>query len=386
MTEQDFRHGYPGWLCQIPDFLGAVVAYNPDSLPPDWGFPESLWPKLHEAGNQLMLLEGLGRSLPNAGILLKPLRNREAILSSRMEGTFATARELLLFELDPKDAADDDDQRNQHREVANYAGALEMAVQSPLPLSLMLIKQLHEVLLNGVRGENKEPGKLRNRQVGIGSAGRLPRFVPPPPDRLHDYLGPLDTYLQKGSWKYDPLVECFVVHYQFETIHPFADGNGRVGRLLLALMIQRLSAMTHPWLHMSEFFEQDHQRYCDLMHRVSTHGAWLDWIAYCLDGITWLAPRIADRCDRLLRLRADYANRINASGGSVRLSQTVDHLFVEPIVTIADLAKMLNVTYPTAKADIEKLATSGVLAEMSDLYPKTYYAAEIFDVAYEGLS
>lgn len=384
MTEDAFSPDFPGWLCHIPDFLGATQAYNPNPLPPDWGFPEKLWPLLHEAGKQLMLLEGIGRPLPNAGILLRPLRNREAILSSRMEGTFATARELLLFELDPRDASTDDETRNQHREVANYARALDLAVQSSIPLGVTLIKQLHQVLMDGVRGEEKEPGKFRTRQVGIGAYGKCPRFVPPPPDRLHDYLESLDTYLQRETQKYDPLVECFVAHYQFETIHPFTDGNGRVGRLLLTLMVQRLCGMTHPWLNMSEFFEQDHQGYCELMHRVSTKGAWEDWVGYCLQGVAWLAPRIIDRCDRLLKLRTAYFERL-PTNGSGRLYQIIDRLFVKPLVEIPDLAKVLGVTYPTAKADTTKLVKAGILTELPDQYPKTYYAPEIFAIAYEGL-
>lgn len=386
MVEDVFQDGYPGWLSKIPSFMGVSLAFNPDPLPPAWEFPIRLWPKLYEAGKQLMLLEGMSRMLPDApSILMRLLQNREAILSSRMEGTFATARELLLFELDPGDASADDSFRNQHREVANYARALDLAAQSSLPLSLTLVKQIHAVLLDGVRGENKEPGKFRTGQVGIGALGSMPRFVPPPPDRLHDYLDELDTYLQRDVFKYDPLVECFIVHYQLETIHPFADGNGRVGRLLLTLMVKRLCGMTHPWLHMSEFFGQDHPGYCDMMYKVSTEGAWEDWVAYCLDGVTWLVPRIVDRCNRLMNLRAEYRLRLANTRGSSRLSQIVDQLFHVPFVVVAELRDALKVTYPTAKSDLEKLVEARILAELPDQYPKTYYAPEIFAIAYEGL-
>lgn len=386
MQKTVFQPHSPGWLNEIPPFMGVSVAFNPDPLPPAWEFPIHLWPKLNEAGKQLMLLEGISRMLPDApSILMRPLQNREAILSSRMEGTFATARELLLFELNPGDASSDDSNRNQHREVANYASALDLAAQSPLPLSLTLLKQIHGVLLDGVRGESKEPGKFRTKQVGIGAFGSVPRFVPPPPDRLQDYLEELDTYLQQEGFKYDPLVECFLVHYQLETIHPFADGNGRVGRLLLTLMVKRLCGMTHPWLHMSEYFERDHSDYCDRMYRVSTEGGWEKWIDYCLDGVVWLVPRIVDRCQRLMALRSEYHSKLSSNRGSSRLLQIVDQLFHGPFVVVAELPEKLKVTYPTAKSDVEKLVDIGILAEYPEKYPKTYYAPEIFNIAYEGL-
>ena len=193
MQENDFRPNSPGQLVEITEFWGGKHCFEPDSLPPSWEFPERLWPALNEANRQLMLLEGVGRSLPNPAILLGPMRDREAILSSRIEGTIATPKEFLLYELDPREVLSEQDPRNQHREVANYAAALEYGVDSSLPIGLTMIRQLHQLLMDGVRGDNKEPGAFRTRQVAIGTDAR---FIPPSPERLNDFLSPFANYLR----------------------------------------------------------------------------------------------------------------------------------------------------------------------------------------------
>lgn len=382
MQIKDFGPKSPGNLARITPFLGGEHSFEPAPLPPDWQFPLKLWPVLNEANRRLMLLEGVGRSLPNPAILLGPIRDREAILSSRMEGTFATPREMLLYELDPREAADVDDPLNQHREVANYARALEHASESPLPVGLPLIRQLHQLLMDGVRGADKEPGAFRARQVAIGSAAR---FIPPAAEKLHNFLDQLDSYFHVTGKKYDPLVDCFLVHYQFEAIHPFADGNGRVGRLLLTVMIQQLCGLSQPWLHISESFGEDHEEYCGRLYRVSADGDWAQWIEYCLKSVVELANKTIERCDRLRQLREDQQTRLPAGRGDVRLRPIVDLLFQTPVLRITELAGQLGVAYPTAQKDVEKLIQAGILAELPDAYPKTYYAPEIFAIAYEGL-
>ena len=349
-------------------FWGGEVCYEPDPLPPGWEFPSDLWPLLNEANRQLMLLEGVGRSLPSPAILLGPMRDREAILSSRIEGTIATPRELLLYELDPKEVQSEADPRNQHREVANYARALEHAVESPLPTGLPLIRQLHHQLMDGVRGDDKQPGAFRKVPVAIGN-----RFIPPSPERLQDFLEPFDRYLAPENSKYEPLVDCFLTHYQFETIHPFADGNGRVGRLLLTLMIKERCGLTQPWLHISEYFERDKGRYCDLLYRISSEAAWSEWIAYCLEGVAELAAKTVERCDRLRRLREEHYRRLADTKGSVRLHQIVEDLFRTPIISVVELRRRLNVSRPTADADALKLENVGIIRQLEGHSPKTYY-------------
>lgn len=172
------------------------------------------------------------------------MADREAIRSSRLEGTYASPRELLLFELEPRESKSDRDPVNDHREVFNYRRALLQGTESELPLSLRLLRELHDILLTGVRGKEKSPGEFRRIPVGIGSEGR---FIPPPADAIANCLDDLEKYFHREQAEIDGLVDCFLCHYQFETIHPFIDGNGRVGRLLLAIMMQQRLGMSKPW-------------------------------------------------------------------------------------------------------------------------------------------
>jgi Fic family protein len=254
-------------------------------------------------------------------------------------------------------------------------------VSGSLPLSLRLIRELHGILLSGVRGRDKTPGEFRKVQVAIGATRR---FVPPPPERLAECLHPLEAYFHQET-NLDPLVQCFLVHYQIETIHPFVDGNGRVGRLLLAIMLQQKCGLTKPWLYLSEFFERHKDEYINGLFSVSTTAAWSQWIELCLQGTLAHARDTIARCRNLLEVREQYAKRVADVGGAVRLSRIVEDVFHSPFVRVAQLAKKLDVTYPTAKADIERLVQAGVLQALPNVFPKTFYAPEVFRVAYGEL-
>lgn len=372
----------PGELVQVQAAGESESAFIPDPLPPQWEFPAELWPKLLEATNQLNLLEGIGSSLPEPGILLRPLRDREAIRSSEIEGTYATAKELLLFDLHPRESKSETDPINDQREVHNYRLALEHAEQTELPLGLTLLRELHRILLDKVRGRDRSPGEFRQEQVAIGTTRR---FIPPPPYKLIDCLDPFEDYLSRIHSHYHPLVEAFLAHYQFEAIHPFSDGNGRVGRLLMTIMIQKSCGLTRPWLHMSEYFEKSRQRYYDGLFCISTQNAWTPWVEYCLEGVVAQAEATVLRCRQLLESKEEFSKRVQALGGSVRLQGVVDGVFVSPFVRVTSVRDRFAVDYKTAKADVERLAEAGILAEVPGLHPKTYYAPKIFDIAYEGL-
>lgn len=354
----------------------------PNPLPPEWKFPERMWPLLAEAKQQLGILEGVGRNLPNPTILLRPLEDQEAIRSSRLEGTYATPKELLLFEMEPRESRSKDDPANDWREVFNYRTALHAGANSNLPLSLRLVRDLHRQLLMGVRGKDRAPGEFRQTQVYIGYTKR---FIPPPPFRLSACLDSLEKYIHHTAAKFDPIVNCFLVHYQFETIHPFVDGNGRVGRLLLALMLQYLCGLTKPWLYMSAYFDEHKEDYIKYLFNVSAAGNWADWIEFCLVGTVSQAKDAISRCDRLLKIKADFLDKMKTIDGSVRLSQIVESMFDSPFVRVADLARKLSVTYPTAKADVERLVQANILSELPNVTPKTFYAPAVFEVAYEKL-
>jgi Fic family protein len=358
-------------------------AFIPFPLPPQWEFPPSLWPSLSEAKSLMSLLEGIGRTLPNPGLLLRPLADREAIQSSKIEGTYATAKELLLFEMSDGEAKPGEEKRNEWREVLNYRNALESGTQSELPLSLRLLLELHKILMTGVRGKDRTPGEFRRVQVAIGTE-QNPRFVPPPPHRLMECLDPLEKHIH-APLQNDPLVDCFLVHYQFEAIHPFADGNGRVGRLLLAIMVQRKCGLTKPWLYFSDFFERNLDEYIQRLFDVSTKAAWTEWVEFCIRATSSQAAQTIQRCENLRSIREDFLERLKTVGGAGRLNQMVEDLFHSPFLQVANLSKRLRVTYPTAKADVQRLVAADILRELPEVSPKTFYSPEVFKVAYGGI-
>ncbi len=368
-----------GELVEITGIPGVTHAFVPDPLPPDWEWPLRLWPKLLEARTALARLDGVGLHLPNPQLLLRPLQNREALRSSSLEGTYTEPEEQILFQINPQYPTSATDPINAKREVYNYGEALRLHNVHYLPLSQRLIRELHRVLLDGVRGADKQPGEFRKFQNQIG---RPARFVPPPPNFLGNCLDEFERYLHKDSL-FDPLVNAFLVHYQFEAIHPFQDGNGRVGRLLLAILIQEWCALSNQWLYMSAYFDANKDEYIDRLFQVSTHGDWEGWIEFCLTGVVVQAKDTENRCKKLIDLSRSFRNRIQTiHGGSTRLYAIAEGLFVTPIVQIPFVEEQYHVTYPTAKSDIEKLVAVWILEEVTNTKQKTYYSPDIFSVTY----
>ena len=207
--------------------------------------------------------------------------------------------------------------------------------------------------------------------------------MPPPPAYLSSSLNDLENYLHASDTYFDPLVRAFLVHYQFEAIHPFCDGNGRVGRLLLSIMIAEWCQLSSQWLYMSAFFEKNKKNYMDLLLGVSTHGAWELWVEFCLEGVIAQAKDTEKRCDRLLELHRDFHERLK--GGAVRMSRLVDSLFKSPVITVTGYCKQFDVTYPTARSDLKKLHALGIIAPLDGLDIITYYCPSIYGVTYEDV-
>lgn len=360
---------------------GPDVAFVPDPLPLSWSMPADMWPLLMAARESLARLDGVGRHLTNPQLLLVPLQQREALRSSSMEGTYATPEELLLYQMDQRDPASDADQANDWREVLNYGRSLQLGVnllQDGLPISLRLVREMHRTLLSGVRGQDKRPSEFRDCQVHVGVGAR---FVPPPPNQVMACLDSFEKYHHAES-SVDPLIRAFMAHYQFETIHPFRDGNGRVGRLLLSLTVAHWLEMGSPWLYMSAFFERHKDEYIDRLFMVSADGQWAQWITFCLQGVVEQANDTIRRIDQLVALREDFANRVAQSGGNARLHGIVERLFVSPVVTIPAVAIAAEVTYPTAKSDITRLVDLGILKEGTGMTPKYFFSPQIYDIAF----
>jgi Fic family protein len=383
MDPNEFTNSATGKLIQIPKGPPDVqIAFVPNPLPPDWLWPERLWKLLLEARTCLASLDGTGKHLPNPEILLRPLQGREAQLSSQLEGTITDPQQQALFQADPRYPVSDTDPANAYREVFNYRRALRLRLDgiNDLPLSLRLIRELHAILMDGVRGSNQRPGEFRTIQNQIG---RPARFVPPPPSYLDPTLDAFEKYLHSDD-SFDPLVRAFLAHYQFETIHPFGDGNGRVGRLLLSLTIAEWCRLSGQWLYMSAFFEKRKREYMDLLLGVSTHGSWDLWIQFCLEGVVSQAMDTERRCDKLLAVYRDFHKRLK--GGSVRLSGLVDSLFESPVISVKTVKNKFGITYPTARSDLNKLAALGIVEPLSGMDLITYYCPTIYSITFEDLT
>lgn len=354
-------------------------AFIPSSLPRRWEIPLAMWPLVATAREELARLDGIGRTLPDPELLLRPLNNREAIRSSSLEGTYASPQELLLFELEEREPAGPSDRINDWIEVSNYAQSLRhgAALLETLPLSLRVIREMHSVLLSNVRGRDRAPGDFRRIQVHIGADKR---YVPPPANEIDKCLDDFERFLHEAD-SIEPLVRTFLAHYQFEAIHPFIDGNGRVGRALLSLCAFQWSRLWRPWLYMSPFFDRHKDEYIDRLFRVSTSGRWDEWLEFCLRGVIDVCRDAISRCDELRDLRDRYHARADGAGG--RMHRIVETLFSNPIVRISDLARKFEVTYPTAKTDLERLVEMEILRELPGLYPKAFVADAIFNAAYD---
>lgn len=368
-----------GKVVPISGSPGAKHAFLPDPLPPNWNWPTDLWPTLLEAHRLLSTLDGTGRHLQNPDLVLRPLQNREAQKSSSLEGTYTDPREQLLFALDPKESASRDDPANAHREVFNYARALRLRRERhDLPLSLRLIRELHRELMTGVRGAESNPGHFRQHQNHIG---RPPRYVPPPAPALTEQLDNFERYLHIGGGL-DPLVRAFVTHYQFEAIHPFMDGNGRVGRLFLAITIAEWCGLANQWLYMSDYFDRNKDEYIDRLFRVSTSGEWTEWIQFCLQGVIVQAADTLKRYERLILLNRDFHERVRTLRASIRLSKIVDTLFLTPIIRVIEARDLTEVTYPTARNDLRRLEEIDIITELGGFPQITYFCAPVLDVVY----
>lgn len=358
MDPADFTVHSPGRLVAIPaDGHAFIPAPLPDSVPLDDGTIRSL----AEASQAIGLLQGLVQSLPSPQLLVRPFVRREAELSSRIEGTYANQEELVLFELDRQTAEDKPDVR----EVWNYVSAFEYGLKrlKELPVCLRLIRELHEKLMHGVRGSDRRPGEFRKIQNYIGRHGEpiiRARYVPPPVGELAGSLDAFERALHAETTQ-PFLVRLALIHYQFEAIHPFEDGNGRIGRLLLPLLLIERGILSHPLLQLSAYFEQHRTEYYDHLLRISQTGDWKPWIHYFLRAVREESEEAVRRTQAILDLRNSYRAKMESVGASAQALRIVDDLFVTPAVTISGVAKRLKASYPTAELLVRKLVKAGIL-------------------------
>lgn len=287
MNPKEFTKSKAGRLIRGPQRYWAFV---PDPLPPPLSIDWDLARVLSGADRALSELAGLARTLPNPHLLIGPFIRREAVLSSRIEGTQASLSDLFFFEAAyPEKGLPARESASDVQEVANYVKALEYALKRvrDLPLSLRLIREVHEILLSGVRGGNWTPGEFRRSQNWIGPPGCTlmeAEFVPPPPHEMMESLSELEKFLHRPS-NLPPLVKTALVHYQFEAVHPFLDGNGRIGRLLISLLLRHENLLDQPFLYLSAFFERRRSEYYAKLLDISKSGQWRSWMEFFMQGV-----------------------------------------------------------------------------------------------------
>jgi Fic family protein len=353
---------------------GGYEAFIPNPLPPAIDFSEKLMRVLSDADRLIGQLAGEGRSLRNPHLLIRPFVKREAVLSSRIEGTQATLGELLASDAGAVVQRSPDDLR----EVANYVVALEhgMARLESLPLSLRLVRELHEKLMQGVRGDRATPGQFRRSQNWFGPPGCTlanASYVPPPVDELMNCLGQWEDFLQNR--KMPPLIQVALLHYQFEAIHPFLDGNGRVGRLLITLFLIERRILPTPLLYLSAFFEATRRDYYDRLAGVSHHAAWSDYLEYFLNGVARMSADALSRAERINSLLVKWRKSAAGTVSKTPLA-LIDLLAENPFWTINKAAERLEVAYTTAQRAVKTLESLGVIEQVSDVKRGRVYCAK----------
>jgi len=340
---------------------------------------------LSEADRLLGELAGLGRTMPNPQLLIRPFVRREAVLSSRIEGTQADVEDVYAFEAGQLGLPGFKPITADVQEVVNYVQALEYGISwlNDASVSLYLIRQLHQLLLQGVRGEQLLPGEFRDRQNWIGERTkqfRDARYVPPPTLKMQGALQALEAYI-RDDHAYPPIVRIALVHYQFEAIHPFLDGNGRIGRLLVSLLLVHWGLLPLPLLYLSAFFERHRNEYYDLLLAVSERGAWNEWLSFFLRGVAEQAQDATRRAKQLQDLQKAWEQRLTQAQASTRLLALVNKLFEVPIISIPQARQMMDVTYRSARNNVEKLLELNILRQLGDAsYSRVFIAEDILQI------
>jgi Fic family protein len=357
-------------------------AFVPTPLPPDLDWTPQLISVLSDADRLVGRLAGEGGRLPNPHILIRPFVQREAVLSSKIEGTQATLGELLAAEA----GATVDRSPDDLREVGNYVVALEHGVSrlKKLPLCVRLTRELHEKLMKGVGGKQSAPGQFRKIQNWIGKPGSTiatASYIPPPPGEIEPCLAAWEKFMHESTLP--PLVTIALAHYQFEAIHPFLDGNGRVGRLLITLFLIERQILPTPLLYLSAFFEASRRDYYDDLRGISERGAWNDWLEYFLLGVARMSEDALNRATRINQLLAQWQKRVSeeSSGNPLRV---VELLGANPFITTTGAADKLGIAFTTAQRAIDRLERASIVKQVGDARrDRVYCAAALLDILEE---
>jgi Fic family protein len=346
---------------------GGYKAFVPEKLPPSPALriEGALQNLLSQADMALARLDGMGYFLPNADLFIAMYVRKEALLSSQIEGTQASLENIFEYE-----NGDKPENINDVAEVINYIRALNYGMDrlKTLPISLRLIKEIHGVLMQGTRGGNKTPGEFRKTQNWIGPPGSTlkdARYIPPPPQEVVKTMGDLEQYIHKGR-KLPVLIDCGLVHYQFESIHPFLDGNGRVGRLLITFYLYFREVLHRPLLYLSYYFKKNRQEYYDRLNMVRDKGDYEQWIAFFLKGVVETADSAVETARKILELQTKHRELLWKKKLSSPLAVGIlERLFQKPYVSVNDVAKEFSISFQAASNLVSQLEGAGILHEIT---------------------
>ena len=355
-------------------------AYVPNPLPPKIELDWELVNLLSKANRKLEKLSDAGQLLPNAHLLIRPFIRREAVMSSRIENTQSGLEDLFLFEADQTELSPMSDVK----EIINYVRAMEHGIKrlEDLPISSRLICEIHGILMKGVRGGHATPGLMRTSQNWIGSPGCTlmdATYVPPPVPEMKQCFSDLEKYIHSDAQE-PALIQCALVHHQIEAIHPFVDGNGRIGRLLITFMLLERELLPQPLLYLSDFFERYRDEYYRLLLNVSQKGDWKAWITFFLNGVRQQSENALSTIQKLL----DLQNRYRALATSRRVpkivNRLIDYLFASPVISISALSKVWEIPFPTVQRGVNYLIEKGILREITGgSRNRLFVADEIFN-------
>ena len=382
MDPRGFRSTKRG---EVRKATAGYWAFVPASLPRSVKYSDRTALLLDEATGALYRLGGVGRLIPNPTLIIGPHVRLEAVLSSKIEGTKSEVADLLKYQA----GEDDRTLEGDVREVSNYVRALDHGIRrlrDDFPMSLRLVRELHEVLMRGVRGEHATPGEFRRSPNWIG--GTSPSnavFVPPPVDEMKDLMDDWESFMYVRSLPL--LIQLAMVHYQFEVIHPFLDGNGRVGRILLPMLLIERGALPQPLLYLSVFFERYRDTYYDLLLATSQRGEWDPWFQFFLTGVAQQARDAEERTIRLVELQQQVRGELLDGRRSPTVLRLAELLFDQPYVSAKSVQRDLGVTNPTAQAAIEALVELSILREITGRQRNRYYfAGGIYKAVYADVA
>jgi Fic family protein len=340
-------------------------AFIPAPLPPDppLTYSGELQSLLSDADRNIGRLDALASMLPNPDLFVAMYVRHEAVLSSQIEGTQSTLEDVLAFEADALQS----DTPKDVEEVVNYVRAMNHGLERlpDLPLSLRLLREIHAELMKGVRGGEKSPGEFRTSQNWIGGRGSSLRdaaFIPPPPHEVINVLGQLENFLHAERSRVPLLIRCGLAHAQFETIHPFLDGNGRVGRLLITLMLCEEKALSRPLLYLSLFLKAHRAEYDDRLTVIRMQGHWEQWLMFFLRGVSATALAATQTAKDIVALRDKHRSEVAKNAKALTL---LDHLFRYPTVSVNSVRKLMDCTFPTASKLIADFESRGWLLEVT---------------------